>query len=64
MLGREAEVRHAAADPSRYVTFGPLTGPPMTLPSYEEHGPLRGWMVVCESRFFGAEERQVRQETR
>jgi hypothetical protein len=64
MLGREAEVRNAAADPSRYVTFGPLTGPPMTLPSYEEHGPLRGWMVDCESRFFGAEEWQVRQETR
>lgn len=62
MLKREAEVCAAAADPSRYVTFDPLTDPPMTLPNYEEHGPLRGWMVDCESRFFGAEERQVRQE--
>jgi len=62
MLKREAEVRAAAADPSVYVIFTPLTDPPMTLPNYEEHGPLRGWMVDCESRFFGAEERQVAQK--
>ncbi len=59
MLKRETEVRAAAQDPSTRVTFIRLPDPPRTLPSYEELGPLRRWMVDCEARFFGAEERQV-----
>ncbi|MGV9012602.1 MAG: hypothetical protein ACOH13_08420 [Flavobacteriales bacterium] len=60
MSQREAAVRHAANDPEARVKFIRLEHPPRSLPTYEEDGPLRSWMVDCEARFFGAEERQVR----
>ena len=63
MLQREAEVRAAAQDPSATVTFMQMKNAPLTLPSYEEHGPLRSWMVDCEARYFGAEERQVKMKS-
>ena len=59
MSQREAAVRNAANDPESRVTFIRLEHPPHSLPNYEEDGPLRSWMVDCEARFFGAEERQV-----
>lgn len=62
MLQREAEVRAAAQDPSATVTFTQLGKAPLTLPNYEEHGPLRSWMLDCEARYFGAEEQQVGME--
>lgn len=59
MLQREAAVRAAATDPARRVRFTRLEKPPRSLPSYEEHGPLRDWMMGCEARYFGAAEDQV-----
>lgn len=59
MSQREAAVRNAVNDPEARVTFIRLEHPPHSLPNYEEDGPLRSWMVDCEARFFGAEERQV-----
>lgn len=56
---RENRVRDAANDPGTSVHFTPLVQAPLTLPSYEEHGPLRDWMVHCEARYFGAKEQQV-----
>lgn len=56
---REAEVRAASRDPLAKVTFVQLKNAPLTLPNYEEHGPLRSWMVNCEARYFGAEDGQV-----
>ena len=60
MSQRETDVRNAALAPEARVNFIRLEHPPRTLPNYEEDGPLRSWMVDCEARFFGAEERQVR----
>lgn len=57
---RESAVRQAASDPEARVVFSRLERPPRTLPNYEEDGPLRNWMVHCEARFFGADQRQVR----
>ncbi len=59
---RETAVKKAATDPEARITFTRLAAPPLTLPNYEEHGPLRSWMVDCEARYFGAQERQVRMD--
>ena len=59
MTGREAAVREAAEDPAATVMFTRLERPPLTLPSYEEQGALRSWMLHCEARYFGADESQV-----
>lgn len=56
---REAQIRAAASDPAMQVVLVRLADPPRTLPSYEEHGALRSWMLHCEARFFGAHEDQV-----
>ncbi len=56
---REAQIRAAASDPAMQVALVRLVDPPHTLPSYEEHGVLRSWMLHCEARFFGAHEDQV-----
>lgn len=61
---REAQVRAAALDPAATVVLTRLERPPFALPSYEEHGLLRSWMVHCEARYFGAEEHQVRMQER
>ncbi len=62
MSQREAAVRNAAIDPEARVSFIRLEHPPRTLPNYEEDGPLRSWMVDCEARFYGAQERQIRMD--
>ena len=56
---RESAARNAASDPEVHVVFVRLQHPPSSLPNYEEHGPLRSWMVDCEARFFELDERQV-----
>ena len=59
MLKREAEVRAAEKDSSVRVNFTRLVDPPRTLPSYEVLGPLHGWMMDCEARFFEADPDQL-----
>lgn len=59
MMAREAEVRRVAGEPGGHAAFTRLASPPLTLPSYEDRGPLRGWMMDCEARFFGAKDGQV-----
>ena len=56
---RETAVRAVATDPEAHVTFVRLENPPESLTNYEKLRPLRSWMMDCEARFFGAEERQV-----
>jgi hypothetical protein len=59
LQGREETMRAAANDPRSRLLLEPLARPPRSLTSYEEHGPLRDWMLHCEARYFGVAESQV-----